>query len=101
MCFRSPKSKEEIDLSLAWLWTLLFGPFYFLWHNNYIHAGILFGIFIFPFFFLKDVAIIFRLGPLFEIFRLVFGAVVLVVYSIQAREIMRKHLKKEGWKPCQ
>jgi len=99
--FRSPRSGKEIDISLAWLWTLLFGPFYFLWHNNYVHAAILFGIFLLPFLFLKDIAALAGLDTFFEVSRLVVGAVILVIYSILAREIMSKHFKREGWTHCE
>jgi hypothetical protein len=101
LIFCREKSRQKIDISLAWLWTLLFGPLYFLWHNNYAHAGILFGIFFLPCFLLKDAAETMQLGPAFETFRVAAAFMVLAVYSIFARRIMRKHYEKEGWTPCE
>ena len=33
------RKQDDVSIRWSWLWTIIFGPFYFLKHENYYHAA--------------------------------------------------------------
>jgi hypothetical protein len=71
--FRNPANGYEEDVSLAWLWCLLFGGFYFALKGAWAHALIGFVLALFTF------------------------GLSWLIYPFFARRIVEKHYLRMGW----
>lgn len=71
--FNNPKTGENVNISIAWLWTLLFGSFYFMFKGNWKH------------FFISFFAACFTAG------------ISWLIYPFFAKKIMRNYYLEKGW----
>jgi hypothetical protein len=71
------KNGIKVDITFSWLWTLLFGIFYFAYHKNWKH------------YFISLLLAIFTNG------------ISWFIYPFFAIPIMRQHFLEQGYKPIQ
>ena len=81
MLFKNPQNGYVKESSVPWLWTLLFGLFYFMYKGIWAHVGILF--------LFSCVAVS------TECTAISYGAC--IAYAFFANTIVRNHYLSKGW----
>ena len=85
MRFENPQNNFVEEVSAPWLWTLLFGVFYFMIKGIWTHVFVIALLVFFSFA---------LLGPGGALLALPAWA----LYAFAANDIVRKHYLRKGWK---
>ncbi len=85
MKFRNTTNGYVEEVSVAWLWCFLFGPFYFAVRGIWPHAIVLF---------ILSAVIVSTLGA----GSLIVGPIISLVYATYAESIVESHYLRAGWR---